>query len=308
MNKFVYEMKSKGVFFLLFVFFLMAFMPIALEAAERQAEEQVFAKKLVKKLRSQCGRWEGNISVILRQGEGDEQRDFSASLTLSEQASTQTLLSSFEGVLTISQEDLLSSVVLIPLSFSAGGAKATGYIGANSEPLTSARAPEVGDLIDRERILWIGEENHFEVQVTGDTGMDMIISGKVDLPQSIAPAPVVWVSGHLRREGFRIAIGSLFEITLMECLGILATLFFASRFLVQWAASEKAGKSVVPELFWWISLFGGLSMIIYAIYFGRFAVLLGQLTGWAVYSRNIWLIHREKKRLRNQEAEDYGTA
>ena len=114
------------------------------------------------------------------------------------------------------------------------------------------------------------------------------------LPESLE-RQAVWASARLRRtEGFQFHLGR-FEIGLMECLGVFATLFFASRFVIQWIASERARRSVVPELFWWVSLCGAGLMIVYAVYFGRFAVLLGQLTGWAVYIRNLWLIRREKR-------------
>ena len=48
-------------------------------------------------------------------------------------------------------------------------------------------------------------------------------------------------------------------------LGFVAQFFFSMRFLVQWVASEKAKRSVVPIAFWFFSLFGGGLLLIYAI-------------------------------------------
>ena len=49
-------------------------------------------------------------------------------------------------------------------------------------------------------------------------------------------------------------------------LGFVAQAFFTMRFLVQWLASEKAGKSVIPLAFWWFSIGGGLLLLVYALY------------------------------------------
>src|SRR5262245_21251531 len=48
-------------------------------------------------------------------------------------------------------------------------------------------------------------------------------------------------------------------------MGFTAQLLFSARFLVQWIASERAGMSVVPILFWWLSIIGGILLLGYAI-------------------------------------------
>ena len=69
---------------------------------------------------------------------------------------------------------------------------------------------------------------------------------------------------------------------------------FSARFLVQWIASERSGKSVVPELFWYLSVGGGLALFLYALYREDPVFMLGQGLGLIVYMRNLWLIHKEK--------------
>lgn len=75
-------------------------------------------------------------------------------------------------------------------------------------------------------------------------------------------------------------------------LGFAAQLLFSARFLVQWVASERAGRSVVPTAFWWLSLAGGVSLLAYAVHRRDPVFVLGQLPGVLVYSRNLVLIRR----------------
>ncbi|SPH25095.1 hypothetical protein DEA8626_04131 [Defluviimonas aquaemixtae] len=75
--------------------------------------------------------------------------------------------------------------------------------------------------------------------------------------------------------------------------GLFGQLMFTGRFLVQWIASERARKSVVPLAFWYFSLAGGFILLAYAIYRTDPVFVLGQSLGVFIYSRNLWLIHRE---------------
>ncbi len=77
-------------------------------------------------------------------------------------------------------------------------------------------------------------------------------------------------------------------------LGILAQVLFFSRFFFQWLASERAGKSIVPDVFWWLSISGASLLLAYPIYRADPIFILGQSCGVLIYTRNIWLIRREK--------------
>jgi len=77
-------------------------------------------------------------------------------------------------------------------------------------------------------------------------------------------------------------------------LGFTAQLLFSARFVVQWIASERAGKSVVPLAFWLLSLAGGGLLLIYAIGRNDPVFILGQSAGAFIYSRNLYLIFKEK--------------
>lgn len=78
-------------------------------------------------------------------------------------------------------------------------------------------------------------------------------------------------------------------------LGFFAQLMFSARFLVQWLASERAGKSIVPLLFWYLSIAGSVLLLAYSIHRKDPVFILGQSMGIFIYSRNLYLIYREKK-------------
>lgn len=77
-------------------------------------------------------------------------------------------------------------------------------------------------------------------------------------------------------------------------LGMLGQILFFSRFLVQWIASEKKGKSTIPLSFWYLSIGGGGLLLFYAIWRKDPVITLGQAVGLFVYVRNLMLIHRHK--------------
>ncbi|BBB31996.1 lipid A biosynthesis domain-containing protein [Thermotomaculum hydrothermale] len=79
--------------------------------------------------------------------------------------------------------------------------------------------------------------------------------------------------------------------------GFAAQGIFAARFIVQWIASEREKRSVIPMAFWYLSLTGGLMLFIYALYRKDPVFILGQASGLIVYIRNIVFRLREKKQL-----------
>ncbi|MCB1042751.1 MAG: lipid-A-disaccharide synthase N-terminal domain-containing protein [Acidobacteria bacterium] len=80
-------------------------------------------------------------------------------------------------------------------------------------------------------------------------------------------------------------------------VGLVGQLLFFSRWIVQWAASERIKSSHVPLSFWIISLVGGTLVLIYAIKIHNLVFVLGQLVGVANYSRNIVLIKRARRQV-----------
>lgn len=78
-------------------------------------------------------------------------------------------------------------------------------------------------------------------------------------------------------------------------LGFVAQAFFTARFAVQWIASERAGKSVIPMAFWWLSIGGGMLLLVYALYRKDPVFIAGQGFGVFVYVRNLYFILREPR-------------
>ena len=87
-------------------------------------------------------------------------------------------------------------------------------------------------------------------------------------------------------------VDSRFEL-FWVLFGLFGQLMFTGRFLVQWIASERARRSVVPVAFWYFSIAGGLVLLAYAIYRADPVFILGQTLGVVIYARNLWLIRNQ---------------
>jgi len=78
-------------------------------------------------------------------------------------------------------------------------------------------------------------------------------------------------------------------------LGFAAQALFTLRFLVQWIASERAGRSVIPLAFWVFSIGGGMLLLVYALYRQDPVFIAGQAFGVIVYVRNLYFVMRDRK-------------
>lgn len=83
--------------------------------------------------------------------------------------------------------------------------------------------------------------------------------------------------------------------TVWLIIGFSGQAFFTSRFVVQWYASERLKKSVVPTAFWYLSLLGGTILLAYALIRRDPVFVLGQLTGIFIYLRNLHFIRGETR-------------
>ena len=79
-------------------------------------------------------------------------------------------------------------------------------------------------------------------------------------------------------------------------VGFTAQALFSMRFIVQLIASERRKTSYIPESFWYLSIVGGAMLLCYAIKRGDPVFILGQSTGVIVYARNLYFIHKNKKK------------
>lgn len=89
-------------------------------------------------------------------------------------------------------------------------------------------------------------------------------------------------------------------------IGFAGQALFASRFIIQWFRSEREGRSVIPVAFWYSSIAGGLVTLAYTIHLRSLPLSLGQASGLIVYSRNLYLIFRERSLLHHAAAQETG--
>jgi lipid-A-disaccharide synthase-like uncharacterized protein len=80
-------------------------------------------------------------------------------------------------------------------------------------------------------------------------------------------------------------------------IGFAGQGLFFMRFLVQWIASERVRRSIIPEAFWYFSALGGIVLLAYAIHQKDRVFIVGQATGLIIYARNLYLIWRNKRRI-----------
>jgi len=80
-----------------------------------------------------------------------------------------------------------------------------------------------------------------------------------------------------------------------QAFGFVAQAMFFCRFLYQWLVSERNRRTVIPIGFWYLSVTGGAMTLIYAIYRWDPPIIMGQAMGLFVYTRNLMLIHRERR-------------
>jgi lipid-A-disaccharide synthase-like uncharacterized protein len=78
-------------------------------------------------------------------------------------------------------------------------------------------------------------------------------------------------------------------------LGFAAQILFTGRFLVQWVASERQNRMVIPIAFWFFSLGGGVLLLIYALHRRDPVFIAGQAFGIFVYARNLYFELRDRK-------------
>jgi len=74
-------------------------------------------------------------------------------------------------------------------------------------------------------------------------------------------------------------------------LGLLGQLLFAGRLVVQWLATERSRRSVVPTAFWWMAIGGASLLVVYFVWRKDIVGVLGQSTGWIIYMRNLYFIY-----------------
>lgn len=84
------------------------------------------------------------------------------------------------------------------------------------------------------------------------------------------------------------------DTTIWIIIGFAGQALFTMRFVVQWIASERARRSLLPVAFWFFSVGGGVVLLAYAIHRQDPVFIAGQAGGLVIYARNLWLIYGTK--------------
>lgn len=85
------------------------------------------------------------------------------------------------------------------------------------------------------------------------------------------------------------------DSTIWLVIGFLGNALFFSRFMVQWIASERAGRSYIPTMFWWLSIAGSIVLLLYAVHKRDPVFIVAYLPNCIVYVRNLVLIRRQQR-------------
>lgn len=97
-----------------------------------------------------------------------------------------------------------------------------------------------------------------------------------------------WLTNHLWYNGRLLGI----QWSVWKVVGWAGNAVFFSRFFVQWYATEKLKRVVVPTAFWWLSLGGSLLLLSYALFYEKDSVFIfAYAFTWIPYIRNL-IIHR----------------
>jgi lipid-A-disaccharide synthase-like uncharacterized protein len=96
-----------------------------------------------------------------------------------------------------------------------------------------------------------------------------------------------WLTNLIWHDGKLLGI----EWSFWKAIGWLGNIVFFTRFLVQWYATEKKKRVVVPTAFWWLSLAGALLMLAYSVHKRDSVFICAYALTWIPYTRNL-IIHR----------------
>ena len=85
------------------------------------------------------------------------------------------------------------------------------------------------------------------------------------------------------------------SLNVWAVIGFVGQAVFSARFFIQWLHAERVRRSEIPLTFWYISITGGIILLVYAIHIANMVFIVGQVMGLVVYVRNLHLIYKARR-------------
>jgi lipid-A-disaccharide synthase-like uncharacterized protein len=136
-----------------------------------------------------------------------------------------------------------------------------------------------------------------QVYLAQDSGgaLRYTITGRDGTPETLSPDRFAQrLYGSQRQLGWLekvCNVTSIWGVLWVAGALVVGQGLFTGRMVVQWLASEKHKRSVVPTAFWWMSLVGSTVLLVYFIWRKDVVGVVGQVFGWSIYIRNLLLIY-----------------
>ncbi|MBL0060517.1 MAG: lipid-A-disaccharide synthase N-terminal domain-containing protein [bacterium] len=77
------------------------------------------------------------------------------------------------------------------------------------------------------------------------------------------------------------------EVDVWTIVGLVGQALFFMRFILQWIATERAKRTVIPKSFWYFSIVGALVLLLYATVRKDPVFIAGYLLAMVIYIRNL---------------------
>jgi lipid-A-disaccharide synthase-like uncharacterized protein len=143
-----------------------------------------------------------------------------------------------------------------------------------------------------------GARDHADLIQNSDGSHSYVL--KRDDGASETLSPEEFAAKLYRQQRSRSFLSIIFNIShpigmLWVSVGLLGQALFTGRMVVQWWVSERNRQSVVPPIFWWMSLVGSMMLLSYFVWRRDIVGILGQGFGLAIYLRNLHLIYLVKR-------------